>query len=46
MLERHMVKRNNRDVVQLLVQWSRSFLEDATWIDYDELVSKFPNFLP
>lgn len=45
-LERRMVKRNNRAVVQWLVQWSRSFPEDATWMDYDELVSKFPNFQP
>ncbi|KAF7124493.1 hypothetical protein RHSIM_Rhsim12G0205800 [Rhododendron simsii] len=45
-LERKMVKRNNRAVVQWLVQWSRSFPEDATWIDYEELVSKFPNFQP
>lgn len=45
-LERRMVKRNNRAVVQLLVQWSRSFPEDATWIDYDELVSKYPDFQP
>ncbi|KAF7151067.1 hypothetical protein RHSIM_Rhsim02G0189700 [Rhododendron simsii] len=45
-LERKMVKRNNRVVVQWLVQWSRSFPEDATWIDYEEFLSKFPNFQP
>lgn len=45
-LERRMVKRNNRAVVQLLVQWSSSFPEDATWIDYEELVSKYPDFQP
>lgn len=45
-LDRHMVKRNNRAVVQWLVQWSRTFPEDATWIDYEEFHSKFPEFQP
>ena len=45
-LDRRMVKRNNGAVVQWLVQWSRTFPEDATWIDYDEFHSKFPDFQP
>ncbi|GFS46186.1 hypothetical protein Acr_00g0100660 [Actinidia rufa] len=45
-LDRRMVKRNNEAVVQWLVQWSRTFPEDATWIDYDEFHSKFPDFQP
>ena len=43
-LERRMVKRNNKAVVQWLVQWSRTFPEDATWMDYEEFHSKFPYF--
>lgn len=45
-LDRKMIKCNNKAVVQWLVQWSRSFLEDATWIDYEEFVSRFPTFQP
>ena len=45
-LDRRIVKRNNNAVVQWLVQWSRTFPEDATWIDYDEFLSKFPDFQP
>ena len=44
--DRRMVKCNNKAVVQWLVQWSGTFLEDATWIDYDEFHSKFPDFQP
>lgn len=43
-LERRMIKRNNRAVIQWLVQWSRTYPEDATWMDYDEFQAKFPNF--
>ena len=45
-LERRMVKRNNKAVVQWLVQWSRTFPEDATLMDYEEFHSKFPDFQP
>ncbi|KAF7149817.1 hypothetical protein RHSIM_Rhsim02G0207800 [Rhododendron simsii] len=42
-LSRGMVKRNNRAMVQVLVQWSRFFLEDATWMT---MMSCFPSFPP
>lgn len=45
-LERRMVNRNNKAVVQWLVQWSRTFPEDATWMDYEEFHSQFPDFQP
>ncbi|PSS36078.1 Endonuclease [Actinidia chinensis var. chinensis] len=45
-LDRRMTRRNNRAVIQWLVQWSRTFPEDATWIDYKEFQSKFPAFQP
>ena len=43
-LDRKIVKRNNGAVVQWLVQWSRTFPEDDTWMDYDHFHSKFPEF--
>lgn len=43
-LNRRMIKRQNKAVVQWLIQWSRSFPEDATWEDYDTITKKFPNF--
>ncbi|CAL5340382.1 unnamed protein product [Camellia sinensis] len=41
-LDRRMVKRNNRAVIQLLVQWSHSFPEDATWFETDYVVERHP----
>ncbi|KAH7849470.1 hypothetical protein Vadar_018321 [Vaccinium darrowii] len=45
-LDRRMVKRGNKAVVQWLVQWLNSFPEDATWVDYQEIKSKYPQFHP
>ena len=45
-LNRRTIKHNNIAVVQWLVQWFRTFPKDATWIDYDEFHSKFPDFQP
>lgn len=45
-LDRKMVKRGNRAVVQWLVQWANSFPEDATWVDHSEIQAKYPNFQP
>lgn len=45
-LARRQVKKNNHAVVQWLVQWSNSFPEDATWVDYRELLKKYPQFQP
>ncbi|XP_075095399.1 uncharacterized protein LOC107814356 [Nicotiana tabacum] len=43
-LQRQLIKRNNADVVRVLVQWSNLPPEDATWEDYQFLKAKFPDF--
>lgn len=45
-VDRRLVKRNNKPVNQVLVQWSNSTPEDATWEDYHFITSQFPNFKP
>lgn len=43
-LDRRLVKYKGRPATQVLIQWSGSFPEDATWEIYHELLSKFPTF--
>ncbi|KAL3510869.1 hypothetical protein ACH5RR_030270 [Cinchona calisaya] len=43
-LDRRQVKRGLVPIVQVLVQWSNSFAEDATWEDYDNIHLHFPQF--
>ncbi|KAL5783145.1 hypothetical protein ACOSP7_008174 [Xanthoceras sorbifolium] len=45
-LDRKMVKKNNRAVVQYLIQWSTSSPEDATWEDATMIRRSFPTFDP
>ncbi|KAJ7942659.1 Ty3/gypsy retrotransposon protein [Quillaja saponaria] len=45
-LDKRMVKKNNKAVVQLLVEWSHTAPEDATWMDYQKLKKQFPQFHP
>lgn len=45
-LDRRLVKRNNRAITQVLVEWSNSVPEDATWEDYQALKQQFPSFDP
>lgn len=45
-LDRRVVKRNNRPVVQWLVHWSNSFPDEATWEDAFKIQEKFPLFKP
>ncbi|KAG5544787.1 hypothetical protein RHGRI_017285 [Rhododendron griersonianum] len=45
-LERRMVKRGNKAVVQWLVQWMNSIPEGATWVDHSEIEAKYPHFQP
>ena len=45
-LERKMVKRNNRAVTEVLIAWSNSYAEDATWESLFALQQKFPHFNP
>ncbi|KAL5816484.1 hypothetical protein ACOSQ3_024862 [Xanthoceras sorbifolium] len=45
-LDRKMVKKDNKAVVQYLIQWSASSPEDATWEDADMIRRSFPSFDP
>ncbi|KAE8728969.1 hypothetical protein F3Y22_tig00004035pilonHSYRG00004 [Hibiscus syriacus] len=45
-LDKRSVKRQNRPVTQLLIQWSNLSPENATWEDYSALKSQFPDFDP
>lgn len=45
-LERRLVKRGNRPATQVLVHWSNSFPEDATWEYLHDLLDRFPHFQP
>ncbi|GKA15839.1 reverse transcriptase [Tanacetum coccineum] len=41
-----MIKRGNKAVPQMLVQWKSSGPEEATWEDAAMIDSQFPEFLP
>ncbi|GJV78313.1 retrotransposable element Tf2 [Tanacetum coccineum] len=43
-LERRLVKVNNKMVVYVLVQWSNGGIDDATWEIATDLEKKFPEF--
>nr|GEY33789.1 hypothetical protein [Tanacetum cinerariifolium] len=43
-LDRKMVKVNNKMAVYFLVKWSNHTDEDATWELYSDLLQRFPNF--
>ncbi|KAL5753762.1 hypothetical protein ACOSP7_021982 [Xanthoceras sorbifolium] len=43
---RKMVKKNNKAVVQYLIQWSTTSPEDATWEDAEMIRKNFPSFDP
>ena len=45
-LDRRLVKRNNRAVTQVLIHWTNSFLEDATWEYWQDMEQRFPAFQP
>ncbi|GKC88258.1 putative mitochondrial protein [Tanacetum coccineum] len=45
LLDRRMVKQNNRIVVFGLIQWSNGSEEDATWERLDDLLTRFPEFI-
>ncbi|KAJ7961634.1 Ty3/gypsy retrotransposon protein [Quillaja saponaria] len=45
-IDRMIVKKGNRVVAQVLVQWSRGNREDCMWEDYKSLKLKFPQFNP
>lgn len=41
-LDQQLVKRFNKDGTKILVQWSNSYPEEATWEFYDMLQNQFP----
>lgn len=45
-LDRKMVKRHNKPCTMLLVQWTNSIPEDATWEYWHDLHQRFPAFQP
>ncbi|GMI86886.1 hypothetical protein HRI_002357900 [Hibiscus trionum] len=45
-LARRIGKRGNRAVTEVLVEWSNSFPEDATWEVLHQLQIQFPDFNP
>ncbi|KAF7141723.1 hypothetical protein RHSIM_Rhsim06G0106900 [Rhododendron simsii] len=45
-LDRKLVKQNNRPSTKVLVQWSNSIPEDATWENWYDLQQRFPHFQP
>ena len=45
-LERRLVKRKNKPVVQWLVQWSNLSVDEATWEDAEFVTQQFPDFQP
>jgi hypothetical protein len=44
-LARKIIKRNNELVVQLLIKLLNIVGEDPTWEDYNEIASKYPEFI-
>lgn len=45
-IDRMTVKRENRAVTKVLVQWKHQLPEDATWEFFYDLNQKFPHFNP
>ncbi|XP_075087687.1 uncharacterized protein LOC142169687 [Nicotiana tabacum] len=43
-LERRMVKKGNKETVEVLVQWANLSKEEAIWKDYAFITSHFPEF--
>ncbi|XP_071737016.1 uncharacterized protein [Rutidosis leptorrhynchoides] len=43
-LERKLMKRNNRAVIYALVQWVNGSVEDATWEPIEDIMQRFPAF--
>lgn len=45
-LERRMMKKENKAATQVLVQWANLSPDEATWEDWEFVKSQFPNFEP
>ncbi|KAA8524513.1 hypothetical protein F0562_010936 [Nyssa sinensis] len=45
-LDRKLIKKHDRPFTMVLVQWSNSIPEDATWESWHSLQQRFPHFKP
>ena len=45
-LDRRIVKKANRAVIEVLIQWTNSFPKDASWEVLHNLQQRFPTFNP
>lgn len=45
-LNRRLVPHDNKPVTQVLIHWTNSLPEDATWEDWVFIQTQFPNFNP
>ncbi|KAK8918580.1 hypothetical protein KSP39_PZI021790 [Platanthera zijinensis] len=45
-LARRIIPKNGRVATQLLIHWTNSSRDDATWEDLEVLRNRFPNFVP
>ena len=43
-LDRNMKQLRNRTIEEVLVKWDAYHVEDASWVDLDALLTKFPSF--
>lgn len=40
------VKKKNKTAARVLIIWTNTSLKDDTWVSYEWLLSKFPDFQP
>lgn len=45
-LDRRLIKKGQRPATMVLVQWSNSIPEDATWEEWEKLSKQYPDFNP
>ena len=43
-LDRRMARKGNVAAVYVLFQWFNGTVEDATWEEYDDIATRFPDF--
>lgn len=46
MLDRRVIKRKNKEVDKVLIQWTNLTLEDAIWEDWTHIQAQFSIFNP
>ncbi|KAJ7970165.1 Ty3/gypsy retrotransposon protein [Quillaja saponaria] len=43
-LDRKVINRGNKPVTRVLIHWSNTYPEDATWMDFQKFQQQFPTF--